>query len=102
MYGNRIKQLTNYAGITSAKVADDLGWTRSYFSQLALDKTTPSADKLVLIANYFTQLLNRKVNLEWFLTGEGSMFVTASSQEDGNTLSITLKKGQTLKVNYEE
>ena len=101
MYGERIKQLTNYAGITSAKIADDLGWTRSYFSQLALNKTTPSADKLVLIANYFTKLINRKVNLDWFLTGEGSMFIEAQ-ETDANTLTIKLKKGQKLHVEYED
>lgn len=101
MYGDRIKELIYEAKITAAQVADNLGWTRQYFNQITTDKTTPSADKLVSIANYFTNLLNRKVNLYWFLTGEGTMFIEQPESDD-NILSIKLKRGQTLKVTYED
>lgn len=101
MYGYRIKQLIDLSKITAAKVSDELGYSRQYFGQITLDKTTPSADKLVTISNYFSKILNRKVNIEWLLTGEGSMFIETPESNE-NALAIKLKKGQILKVEYEE
>ena len=41
------------------------------------------------------------INVNWFLTGEGSMFIE-QPENDENTLAIKLKKGQVLKVEYED
>lgn len=59
------------------------------------NERTPSIE----LASQLCKKLN--VNVNWFLTGEGSMFIQPDIQDE-NSLSIKLKKGQTLKVEYEE
>jgi transcriptional regulator with XRE-family HTH domain len=105
MYDNsRIKTMAKTAGISLSQVAADLGITKQYLSNLVNTDINFSVDKLINIFNYFKQKFNdqnKQLNSDWFLTGEGSMFIEYA-QPDTNTLVIKLKKGQSLKVDYED
>lgn len=58
----RIKELCRLKGISMNKLEDCLGFAKGYISKL--DKSTPNASKVKLIADYF------KVSVEYLMTGE--------------------------------
>ncbi len=59
-------QLRDKKGLTDYRVAQDLGFSRSTFTQWKTGSSQPKADKLQKIADYFG------VSVEYLMTGETS------------------------------
>lgn len=59
-YG-KLEKLLNARGITAYRLAKDLGFAPTVFSEWKSGKSMPKADKLKLIADYFG------VTIEYFL-----------------------------------
>lgn len=53
MLFNRINELANKQGKSLKRIALDLGLSQSYFYNMKYLKTSPSADVIVKIADYF-------------------------------------------------
>ncbi len=69
MLFNRINELANKQGKSLKRIAIDLGLSQSYFYNMKYLKTSPSADVIVKIADYFhvsvDYLLGRDKNIEY-------------------------------------
>ena len=59
-------------GISAIQLADYLGVSRGHIYELKKGKSAPSAQLMEKLAGMETPL--GKLNLHWFITGEGEMF----------------------------
>lgn len=99
-----LKKLSTEAGITMTTLAANIGVSKQYLSEITTKNRNISADKFVKIFNYFDNIFNeksKKLNFRWFLTGEGKMFID-DYNEPNNVVTVKLKKGQLLKIEYED
>ena len=95
--GLRIKFIREKHGLTQLKVAEILGVSKQYFNRAENNLTDLSKDKIMIFCDYF------KVSIDWLLTGKGEPFLTDLAEQDKeNILVVKLKKGQLLKVEYED
>lgn len=65
----RIQQLINSLGYTTARFADEIGVQRSGISHIISGRNQPSYDLLVKILSRF-----KDISADWFLLGKGEMF----------------------------
>ncbi|MBN2813847.1 MAG: helix-turn-helix transcriptional regulator [Bacteroidales bacterium] len=65
----RIQQLINKLGYTTARFADEIGVQRSGISHIISGRNQPSYDLLVKILSRFPD-----ISTDWFLLGKGEMF----------------------------
>ena len=54
----RLEELVNEKGVTFYRVSEDLGLSRSVFSDWKAGKSMPKTDKLIKIAEYFNVPIN--------------------------------------------
>ncbi len=104
-YNEKIKILIFETGLNQSQVANELGMSKQYFNKIVNNQIVPSLDKIIAIFDYFEDKLkdkNKILSSNWYLTGKGPMFLSAESDNDPNVVNIKLKKGQILKVEYEE
>ena len=69
MYGKRLKTIRSLTGLKQKDLAEILGISGAAISKLEADINSPSAS---VHANLLTRL---NVNLNWFITGKGSIFL---------------------------
>lgn len=65
----RIQQLINSLGYTTARFADEIGVQRSGISHIISGRNQPSYDLLVKILSRF-----KDISTDWFLLGKGEMY----------------------------
>lgn len=65
MLGNRIKTLRKEREITQGSLAQAIGITQGFLSDIERDKKTPGGDILLSLSRFFD------VDPHWLLTGEG-------------------------------
>ena len=103
-YNEKIKKLIFEADTTQSQVATDLGISKQYFNKIVNNQIVPALDKIIAIFDYFKARLKEKNKIlspNWYLTGKGSMFLTSDNQDD-DVMVIKLKKGQSVKIVYED
>jgi len=93
---NRLKQIRVAINLQQGEFADKLGIHQQQLSKYERGENKPSYDFFIKLGEIFN------VNINWLLTGQGSMFLPGNCSEDENTMTIHLRKGQMLKVVYEE
>lgn len=99
-----LKILVKEADVTMTSLASHIGISKQYLSEAITKNRNISSDKFVKIFNYFDNIFSqksKKLNFRWFLNGDGAMFVDDYNQPN-NIVKVKLKKGQLLKVEYEE
>lgn len=103
-YNEKIKILIFEAGLNQSQVANELGISKQYFNKIVNNQIVPSLDKIIAIFDYFEDKLkdkNKILSSNWYLTGKGPIFLTSNNQDD-DVMVIKLKKGQSVKIEYEE
>ncbi len=73
MYGERLKTIRNLTGLKQKELAKILGVSGAAISKLEANINSPSAS---VHANLLTKL---NVNLNWFISGKGSIFLDEKS-----------------------
>lgn len=89
---NRLRKLRKSLNKQQGEFANDLGILQQQYSTYERGTRKPSTE----IYNKLIEIFN--VNLNWLLTGNGSMFLDKNS----DVITVKLKKGQLLNVEYEE
>lgn len=74
--GDRISQIIKTLNIKQVDFAEAIKVNQSYISQLVVGKRVPSDRTISYICNEFD------VNEEWLRTGEGSMFIERTKDEE--------------------
>ncbi len=74
--GDRISQIIKTLNIKQVDFAEAIKVNQSYISQLVVGKRIPSDRTISYICNEFD------VNEEWLRTGEGSMFIERTKDEE--------------------
>ena len=72
----RIQQLINKLGYTTARFADEIGVQRSGISHIISGRNQPSYDLLIKILSRFPD-----ISTDWFLLGKGEMFRQYEKEE---------------------
>ncbi|MCU0643156.1 MAG: helix-turn-helix domain-containing protein [bacterium] len=78
--GKRLKLIRNKKGITQSELGEKLGIQFQHVSKYERGETVPTWENLIKLTEIFD------VNINWFLTGKGKMFlspVTYSNEKDG-------------------
>jgi len=95
----RLLELRNIKGFSQQKFSEILGIGRSFLSEIESQKTLPGQK----LFSSLCKLMD--ININWVLTGEGSMYIENKPQkiEDGLTTGERLKKiRKTLKLTQDE
>ncbi len=74
--GDRISQIIKTLNIKQVDFAEAIKVNQSYISQLVVGKRVPSDRTISYICNEFD------INEEWLRTGEGSMFIERTKDEE--------------------
>ena len=78
-YSENLKKLREALGLSAQKLADKLGVSQGSIAQYEAAKREPNF-------NFLLQLnIKLNVNINWFLTGEGLMFVKKSALDIAST-----------------
>ncbi len=106
MFGDRVKSLRKERKITQGDLAQAIGITQGFISDIERGKTTPGSDILLSLSRYF------EVNPNWLLKGEGEMLAKGGSKTQGHidpTLAQEIAKklktkyqGKTIELTGEE
>jgi transcriptional regulator with XRE-family HTH domain len=88
---DRIKAFRVHKSLNQNEFSKLLGVAKSTLSEVESGKTKPSIDILIGIANNFDD-----VNIEWFLTGNGSMLKSAGRGRINDSSGITDEEAQYL------
>lgn len=80
---DRIKELCKNNGISANKLEKNLGFTAGYISKL--DKSTPNAKNIKMIADYFN------VSLDYLMTGKESRFTVEMADLDAELIFMPLR-----------
>jgi len=78
--GKRLKLIRKKKGITQSELGEKLGIQFQHVSKYERGETVPTWENLIKLAQIFD------VNINWFLTGKGKMFlspITYSIEKDG-------------------
>ena len=92
-YGERIKEIRKSLGLTQTEFARTFCTSRQFLNNVEGNRATFSDIKLIDLQN------THNVNLNYILNGIGQMFLT---ENVSNVVSVKLKKGQLLKIEYED
>jgi len=84
---DRLKEVFSVLKINQTNFAKNIGLQVGNISAIMNGVNKPSADTLKLISEYY------KINLNWLLTGEGSMFIP-----DSPTLLPSFSESQAMKI----
>lgn len=87
-FGERVSLLRKVLGKTQKELADDLGTTRSNVASLETRK-----GKIQLIYPKMMHLLYG-IEVQWLLTGEGSMWERSEALDDGSEDPAALSAGK--------
>lgn len=93
---NRLKVIKEELKKSTAELSELLDIPARTIGSYERGENPPNSKFLIALTK------NLHINVNWFLTGEGSMFITNEQNDDNNSLSIKLKKGQKLHVEYED
>lgn len=89
---DRIKELCKNNGISANKLEKNLGFAAGYISKL--DKSTPNAKNIKMIADYFN------VSLDYLMTGKDGAFTKEIAETDAKLLFMNKEiKEYALKLN---
>ena len=80
---DRLKLLRKNLGLTQAQLAEKLGISRPYLTEIEKGTRRPTPD-------FFLSLLVTNVSLDWLFTGEGSMFRASPSVSNTSLEEIIL------------
>ncbi|HEX9973078.1 MAG TPA: helix-turn-helix domain-containing protein [bacterium] len=78
--GKRLKLIRNKKGITQSELGEKLGIQFQHVSKYERGETVPTWENLIKLTDIFD------VNINWFLTGKGKMFlspITYSHENEG-------------------
>lgn len=92
-YGARIKQIREALGMTQSDFAETFNTSRQFLNNVEGDRATFSDVKLIELQD------RHNVNLNFVLNNIGQMFLDKNTND---IVKIKLKKGQLLKIEYEE
>ncbi|ULG93603.1 helix-turn-helix transcriptional regulator [Leptospira interrogans] len=79
---DRIRALLKELGITQKEFAETVGISQGFVSEIINGKNVPSHETLTKM------VLKYRVNMNWLLSGEGSMFLPSSEELDKQTDEI--------------
>lgn len=81
MYSDNLKRIRKELDISAQKMADKLGVSQGSIAQYESGKREPNYN--------FISRLNEiyNVNLNWFVSGKGNMFITDEHENKGATIS---------------
>ena len=94
-YNKNLQKILLELKITQTDMSKILGISRQQFNNI-INGRSSLTDK-----NILTLMNNFNVNSNYLLTGKGSMFLTSDNQDD-DVMVIKLKKGQSVKIVYED
>ena len=94
-YNKNLQRILLELKITQTDMAKILGISRQQFNNI-INGRSSLTDK-----NILTLMTSYNVNSNYLLTGKGPMFLSSSNQDD-DVMVIKLKKGQSVKIVYEE
>jgi len=104
-FNDILKKLLFESNLTMTALASEIGISKQYLSDALTKNRNFSSEKYIKIFTFFDKLFkdkfNKELNLRWYMTGQGPMFLS-EVPDDENTMTIHLRKGQMLKVVYEE
>jgi len=93
---NRLKLVRAALNIKQGDFAQKLGIVQQQLSKYERGENKPSVEFLIKMHNEFN------VNIDWLLTGAGAMFTDGVPEFETNIKIVKLKKGQLLKIEYED
>ena len=76
--GKRLKKLLRKLNLTQIALSQEIGVSNVVINRYIKDKTMPDYNFLNKLASYFN------ININWLLTGEGSMFPTRNTKQFGD------------------
>lgn len=94
-YNKNLQKILLELKITQTDMSKILGISRQQFNNI-INGRSSLTDK-----NILTLMNNFNVNSNYLLTGKGPMFLTSDNQDD-DVMVIKLKKGQSVKIVYED
>jgi transcriptional regulator with XRE-family HTH domain len=92
MVGKRLLQVIKAKKLSQNKLALSIGVSSGNISDIIKGKNSPSAKFLTLLSEQYN------VNLNWLLTGKGSMFNGNDPPEDSNRISELEKECEKLRA----
>lgn len=96
MYADNLKKLRFELGMSAQKMADSLGVTQMSISNYETGKRKPSFEFMEALYNTYN------VNLNWFVSGKGEMFITSQSAPQFNEEQLEAKIEQVFNKLYEQ
>jgi len=76
--GKRLKLIRNKKGITQSELGEKLGIQFQHVSKYERGETVPTWENLIKLSEIFD------VNINWFLTGKGKMFLSPVTYSNDN------------------
>ncbi len=92
-YGDRVKHIREALRLTQSEFAETFGTSRQFLNNVEGNRATFSDTKLVELQDA------HNINLNYLLNGIGQMFL---DENVSDVVFVKLKKGQLLKVEYED
>lgn len=86
MYKQRIKEIRSKLNLSVAKMADKIQIPARTFVSYESDGRTPSLEFLAQLCKVFN------INANWFLTGEGEMFIPPKFEQVRSDLALEIRK----------
>lgn len=93
--GQHLKNIRKSLNLSQEALGERLNVSKQYISNLEADRNVLNNEKMVSL------LLDFNVNLNYLFNGQGPMFLTSDNQDD-DVMVIKLKKGQSVKIVYED
>ncbi len=93
---NRLKQFRIALKLQQGEFAQKLGIYQQQLSKYEGGHNKPSIEFLIKLNEIFN------LNIDWLLTGKGNMFINQPQEYEANIKFVKLKKGQLLKIEYED
>lgn len=86
MYDKRIKEIRSKLKLSVAKMAEEMKIPSRTFVSYESDGRTPSLEFLAQLCKTFN------INANWFLTGEGDMFIPPKFEQAKEELALEIRK----------
>ncbi len=90
--GKRINKIRLENNLNQVDFSQALGYTQAAISRYINDKTTPESDFLKSLSKVYN------VNINWLLTGEGSMFLSDPQDIQSSILNLPSPRARTISI----